>query len=62
LEIQNENGTWGTICAIGFGQAEADVACRQLGYDEKNCRDGNNDYDTNNDDCDETGHKVLRNK
>ena len=26
------NGEWGTICSDGFGSAEADVACQQLGY------------------------------
>ncbi|EDV19932.1 uncharacterized protein TRIADDRAFT_32687, partial [Trichoplax adhaerens] len=27
-------GTWGTICGKGFGQNEADVVCRQLGYEK----------------------------
>ena len=25
-------GEWGTVCDSGFGTAEGDVACRQLGY------------------------------
>ena len=25
-------GEWGTVCGNGFGTAEGDVACRQLGY------------------------------
>ena len=31
LEIQIE-GVWGTVCDDGFGSAEADTACRQLGF------------------------------
>ena len=27
-------GEWGTVCEEGFGNAEADVACRQLGFEE----------------------------
>ena len=27
------NGQWGTVCDDGFGQAEADTVCRQLGYE-----------------------------
>ncbi|CAC5370694.1 DMBT1 [Mytilus coruscus] len=27
-------GQWGAVCADGFGYAEADVACRMLGYKE----------------------------
>ena len=27
------NGQWGTVCDDGFGQSEADVACRAMHYD-----------------------------
>ncbi|XP_006819211.1 scavenger receptor cysteine-rich domain-containing group B protein-like [Saccoglossus kowalevskii] len=32
LEV-NINGKWGTVCNNGWGQHEADVACKQLGFD-----------------------------
>ncbi|KAK3097126.1 hypothetical protein FSP39_006614 [Pinctada imbricata] len=32
LEVY-KNGRWGTVCASGFGQTEADVACRILGFE-----------------------------
>lgn len=31
VEIQHEDN-WGTVCDDGFGQQEADVICRSLGY------------------------------
>ncbi|PNH05855.1 Deleted in malignant brain tumors 1 protein [Tetrabaena socialis] len=31
LEVLH-NGAWGTVCADGFGETEADVACQQLGH------------------------------
>ena len=33
LEIMINN-EWGTVCSENFGLASANVACRQLGYDE----------------------------
>lgn len=27
-----KNGLWGTVCSIHFNKADADVACKQLGY------------------------------
>ena len=31
LEV-NLNGQWGAVCDTGFGDTEADVVCRMLGY------------------------------
>ncbi|KXZ55105.1 hypothetical protein GPECTOR_3g259 [Gonium pectorale] len=31
LEVCHD-GSWGTVCAPGFGAPDAQVACRQLGY------------------------------
>ena len=31
LEVLNA-GIWGTVCSDGFGDVDADVACRQMGY------------------------------
>ena len=27
------NGRWGTVCSLGFDSMEADIACRQLGFE-----------------------------
>lgn len=37
IEVYNKNygesgGEWGTVCSVGFGEKEANVACHQLGY------------------------------
>ena len=33
LEVWHD-GSWGTICDLGFNTAAADVACKELGYRE----------------------------
>ena len=35
LEI-NLDGSWGSVCAYGFGSLDGHVACRQLGFKEVN--------------------------
>ena len=30
------NNQWGTVCSNFFSQTEADVACRQMGYNSAN--------------------------
>jgi hypothetical protein len=32
IEICN-NGTWGSVCSSSWGTADAQVVCRQLGYE-----------------------------
>lgn len=32
LEVQQPDGTWGSVCPDGFGQQDASVACRTLGF------------------------------
>ena len=27
------NGVWGTVCDLRFGTGDAEVACKQMGYD-----------------------------
>ena len=33
LEIL-KNGLWGTVCSVHFDKADADVACKQMGYSQ----------------------------
>jgi len=39
------NGVWGTVCDDGFGNYEADTACRAMGYSRAIY---NNDVGSNN--------------
>ena len=35
LEVYNSGtGRWGTVCNVGWGESDAKVACRQLGFDD----------------------------
>ena len=34
VEFRLSNYTWGSVCGYGFDYNAAQVACRQLGYDQ----------------------------